>query len=77
MSEIVQIANGLRIKVNFSENNLKAVVCVAPPSNEQEPPLVLQDLLDALKKSGVKSGINEKSLMSILMKKMGSDIYSC
>lgn len=69
MSEIVQIANGLRIKVNFSENNLKAVVCVAPPSNEQEPPLVLQDIIDALKKSGVKSGINETIINEYLDEK--------
>jgi uncharacterized protein len=60
MSENVKTEKGVRVQVNISDQNMKASVCLVTQKNDEELPITLQDVLDALNKSRVKSGINEK-----------------
>ena len=58
MSENVKTEKGVRVQVSISDQNMKASVCLAAPNNDQEPPVTLQEVIDALNKARVKSGIN-------------------
>ena len=75
MSVNVKNPEDVRVQVSISDQNMKASVNLAPPTNEQEQPLVLQDVFDALNKVRVKSGINEKIISEFLDEKKWDQLF--
>lgn len=69
MSDNVTTEKDVRVKVSITDQNMKASVCLMPPAADQNEPLVLQDVLEALSKARVKSGINEKIISEYLNEK--------
>lgn len=51
---------GGRVQVEIIDQKMKAAVCIKAPANEDEPQIVLQDVVVSLKLAGVNFGINEK-----------------
>lgn len=66
MIDNVKTEKDVRVKVSITDQNMKASVCLLPPVTDQDEPLVLQDVLDALNKTRVKSGINENIISEYL-----------
>ncbi len=75
MSDNVKTEKGVRVQVSISDQNMKATVRLMAPTNEQEQPLVLQDVLDALNKARVKSGINETIISEYLDAKKWDQLF--
>lgn len=75
MSDNVKTEKGVRVQVSISDQNMKASVRLIAPTNEQEQPLVLQDVLDALNKARVKSGINETIISEYLDAKKWDQLF--
>jgi uncharacterized protein (DUF342 family) len=75
MSENVKTEKGVRVQVSICDQNMKATVRLMAPTNEQEQPLVLQDVLDALNKLRVKTCINEKLISEYLDAKKWDQLF--
>lgn len=75
MTENVKTGKDVRVQVSISDQNMKASVSLAAPTDEQEQPLVLQDVLDALSKARVKSCINEKLISEYLDAKKWDQLF--
>ncbi|MFZ1520056.1 MAG: FapA family protein [Ignavibacteriaceae bacterium] len=75
MSESVNNVIGGRVQVEVLDQKMKATVCIKAPTKDEEPELVLQDVLVSLKLAGVKFGINEKIIDKYLNEKKWDQLF--
>ncbi|MBK7629880.1 MAG: DUF342 domain-containing protein [Ignavibacteriales bacterium] len=75
MADSPQTEKGLRVNVNIIDERMRANVIINAPVNAEEPQLALQDVLDALNKSGVKFGINESIISRYLEEKKWDESF--
>jgi len=75
MSESVNNVIGGRVQVEVLDQKMKAMVCIKAPTKDDEPELVLQDVLVSLKLAGVKFGINEKIIDKYLNEKKWDQLF--
>jgi uncharacterized protein (DUF342 family) len=75
MSESVNSVIGGRVQVDIIDQKMKATVNIKAPTNDEEPQLVLQDVLNTLKSAGIKFGINETLIKQYLDEKKWSELF--
>jgi uncharacterized protein len=64
-----------RIRVDVIENNMKAVVQIQPPPNEEVTEITYQQVLGELEKAGVKFGINEEVIKEVIGEKKWGELF--
>jgi hypothetical protein len=75
MSENVKTEKVERIQVNLIDQKMRVTVKISEPSNEQDPPITLQDVLDKIKKAGVGFGVNETIINQYIEEKKWEELF--
>ena len=60
MTDNQQVEKDGRVQINIIDDKMKVTARINPPTNEQDPPLVLKDVLELLDKAGIKFCLQPK-----------------
>lgn len=75
MSENATIEKSGKVQINLIDQKMKVTVEISAPANEQDPPVVLQDVIDKIKKAGVEFGINETIINEHIEQKKWNELF--
>ncbi len=75
MADDLKTEKNGKVQINIIDQKMRVTIRINPPTDEHDPQLVLQDVLNELDKAGIKSGINEEIITQYIEEKKWGDLF--